>query len=174
MRRNSSQSPLGSEGRWWLIHTPERDQTSYASALTKQLLARHGVLTREAVLSENVVGGFTSIYGVLRILEERGEVRRGYFVDGLGPSQFCIVGAEERLRREHEGEVEWTILSAVDPANVYGAALPWPKVKGMRFERAANAYVILHEGALIGFLSRGEQALNVLLSDDLALAKICL
>ena len=123
------------------------------------------------MFSEGVVGGFSSIYGVLRILEERGEVRRGYFVDGLGPSQFCIVGAEERLRRDYEGESEWTILSAVDPANVYGAALPWPKVEGMRFERAANAYVIVHKGALIGFLSRGEQALNVLLSDDLPLAK---
>ena len=82
----------GSEGRWWLIERGERDATAHANALAHQLLERHGVLTREAVMNESIEGGFSKIYPVLKILEERGRVRRGYFVDGLGPSQFCSTG----------------------------------------------------------------------------------
>ena len=87
-----------------MIERGERDATAHANALAHQLLERHGVLTREAVMNESIEGGFSKIYPVLKILEERGRVRRGYFVDGLGPSQFRLPGAEDRLRREAEEE----------------------------------------------------------------------
>ena len=92
-------------------------------------------------------------------------------MDGLGPSQFCQPGADDRLRKRTEDDTPWVILSAVDPANVYGAVLPWPRIEGQRFERASGAYVILHEGALVGFLSRSEQVLHATLSEDLPLAR---
>ena len=168
---SGSRSLPGSEGRWWLVNYEARDGVEHATALTQQLLERHGVLTREAVMSEHIDGGFSRTYSVLKILEERGSVRRGYFVDGLGPSQFCMPGAEDRLRDIAEREQPWNLLSAVDPANVYGAALPWPKVEGLRFERAAGAYVILHEGRLIAFLSRSGHVLHTHLSEDIPQAR---
>ena len=169
--RHGTRDLPGSEGRWWLVRHDPRDDVEHATAVTHQLLERHGVLTREAVASEHLPGGFSRVYAVLKILEERGSVRRGYFVDALGPSQFCLPGAEDRLRRPPESETPWMALSAVDPANVYGAALPWPKIEGRRFERAAGAYVILHDGDLVGFLSRSEHVLHTQLSDDVPLAR---
>ena len=170
-QRSGPKNPPGSEGRWWLIRHETIDETTHVTALTHQLLERHGVLTREAVMSEHVSGGFSKVYSVLKILEERGSVRRGYFVEGLGPSQFCQPGADDRLRRRGESETPWMVLSAVDPANVYGAVLPWPRIEGLRFERASGAYVILHEGVLVAFLSRSEQVLHAMLSEDLPLAR---
>ena len=70
--------------------------------MARQLVERHGVVTREAVLAEGVVGGYASVYGVLKVLEERGQVRRGYFVSGLGAAQFALPGAVDRLRQARE------------------------------------------------------------------------
>src|SRR5207342_2249815 len=100
--------------------------------IAAQLLERHGVLTREAVLGESVVGGFASVYGVLKVLEEAGRVRRGYFVDGLGAAQFALPGAIDRLRSVREAaespvRARVHLLAAADPANPYGAALAWPR-----------------------------------------------
>lgn len=125
-----------------------------------QLLERHGVLTREAVLAEGVPGGFAGVYGVLRALEESGKVRRGYFVDGLGAAQFALPGAVERLRdlRDPAPEPSVVALAAADPAQPYGAALPWPQGAG-RASRAAGAYVVLSDGAPAAFLERGARTL---------------
>jgi ATP-dependent Lhr-like helicase len=92
------------------------------------LLERYGVLTREAVHAEGIAGGFSAIYEVLKAMEERGRVRRGYFVAGLGATQFAVPGADERLRtlRGETAEPRPVVLAATDPANPYGAALPWP------------------------------------------------
>jgi ATP-dependent Lhr-like helicase len=120
------------------------------------------VLTREAVAAEEHEGGFAAVYPVLKAMEEAGRVRRGYFAAGLGATQFALPGAEDRLRdvREANEEAPFTVmLAATDPANPYGAALPWPDVPEARFERAAGARVVLREGRLIGFLGRGGRAL---------------
>ena len=167
--RHGSRDLPGSEGRWWLIRHNDRDEVERAAAMTQQPPTRSS--HREAVMSEHLAGGFSRTYSVLKLLEERGSVRRGYFVDGLGPSQFCLPGAEDRLRRKSDADHPWMVLAAVDPANVYGAAVSWPKLEGRRFERATGAYVILHEGALVGFLSRSGQVLNTQLSDDLPQAR---
>ena len=93
--------PAAGAGRWSLVAPllePRPTDTVSAHATAMQLVERHGVVTREAVLAEGVVGGFASVYGVLKVLEDRGQVRRGYFVSGLGAAQFALPGAVDRLR----------------------------------------------------------------------------
>ena len=129
--------------------------TEVMHARAWQLLERHGVLTREAVLAEGVEGGFTAVYGMLKALEERGQVRRGYFVAGLGAAQFALPGAVDRLRatREPGPDSGLLLLAATDPAQPYGAALPWPDAVG-RPARAAGALVVLDDGVLRAWLDR--------------------
>jgi ATP-dependent Lhr-like helicase len=117
-----------------------------------QLAERHGVVTREAVLAEGVVGGFSSVYGVFKVLEERGQVRRGYFVNGLGAAQFAVPGAVDRLRalRRSADELDaepapLITLSAADPAQPYGASLTWPDTTG-RPARIGAALVVTRGG----------------------------
>jgi ATP-dependent Lhr-like helicase len=154
--------PAGSEGRWSLLfRAPERHSpTDRRTAIAQQLLERHGVLTREAVHSEGLEGGFSAVYPVLRAMEEAGRVRRGYFVAGLGATQFAVPGADDRLRLVANGDDDETpdafTLAATDPANAYGAAIPWPERPGARPQRAAGATVVLHEGRLVAFVARNE------------------
>jgi ATP-dependent Lhr-like helicase len=102
--------------------------TKWAAAVTQQLLARHGVLTREAIAAEAIPGGFGVVYPVLKGLEENGRIRRGYFVAGLGATQFALPGALDLLRsmRDAPDDLEIAVLAATDPANPYGATLKWP------------------------------------------------
>jgi ATP-dependent Lhr-like helicase len=158
--------PPGSEGRWSLLPEPGGTPTERAAALAQTLLARHGVVTREAVHAEEVPGGFAAVYPVLKAMEDAGRARRGYFVEGLGGAQFAVPGAEERLRsfREEEREPRTLLLAATDPANPYGATLPWPRGDGeSRAQRAAGAQVVLHDGALVAWLGRGEHNLHTFL-----------
>ena len=135
--------------------------TERAHALAITLLERHGVLTREAIKAEGVAGGFAGLYPVLKLLEDAGRVRRGYFVAGLGGAQFAVPGAVDRLRafREPPPVPEVTVLAAVDPANAYGAALAWP-VKGP--QRAAGAYVLLVDGLPSLYLEKGGRSIVAL------------
>src|SRR5215472_7491396 len=116
-------------GRWSLVRElllPAPSATERLHAEAETLLQRHGVLTREAVVGEGWPGGFAGLYPVLRAMEEAGRARRGYFVDGLGGSQFALPGAVDRLRAARDAEPAVVALAATDPANPYGAALPWP------------------------------------------------
>ena len=163
--------PPGSEGRWSLLPEAAGTPTERAAALSQTLLARHGVVTREAVHAEQIAGGFSAVYPVLKAMEEAGRARRGYFVAGLGGAQFAVPGAEERLRnfREPQEEPLSLVLAATDPANPYGATLPWPKREGdgeARAQRAAGAQVVLHNGVLLGWLGRGEHNLQTFLPAD--------
>jgi ATP-dependent Lhr-like helicase len=159
--------PPSAAGRWSLVRTllePEPSPTESAHARAMQLLERHGVLTREAVLAEGAPGGFAGVYAVLRALEESGKVRRGYFVDGLGAAQFALAGAVERIRDLREASREPTVLAlpAADPAQPYGAALPWPQGIGRgsgRPSRTAGAFVVLASGEPAAFLERGARTL---------------
>ena len=142
--RSRRQVPASAVGRWSRLPLPRRAPTATerARALAGQLLARHGILTRDAVATEGVAGGFSAVYPVLRALEEQGRVRRGYFVAGLGGLQFAEPGALERLRARREPDPESAlavVLAAADPANPYGAALPWPRADTVRPQRAAGA-----------------------------------
>jgi ATP-dependent Lhr-like helicase len=143
-----------------------RGPTERAHASALALLERHGVVTREAVLGEGLSGGFASVYPVLRAMEEAGRVRRGYFVEGLGGAQFAMPGAVDRLRGEREPATESTrsvvLLAAADPAQPYGAVLPWPRrddVERLPLQRAAGAYVILVDGEAALYVERGARGL---------------
>jgi ATP-dependent Lhr-like helicase len=140
--------------------------TERLAALAQQLLSRHGLLTRDAVAFEGVPGGFAALYPVLAALEEQGRIRRGYFVRGLGGSQFAEPGALERLRalREPAEQPRGVVLAAADPANPYGAVLAWPRADAT-LARVAGAHVVLVEGVLIAYLSREEREAAVFLPE---------
>ncbi|WP_285787340.1 ATP-dependent helicase [Micromonospora sp. NBRC 101691] len=160
-------------GRWSRLPERDTDPTRRAAARADLLLERHGVLTRGAVVAEQVTGGFAAVYPVLSALEERGAARRGYFVEGLGAAQFAVPGAVDRLRaladtadatRTRGGAP--LVLAATDPANPYGAALPWPErvvdsgdgatpTTGHRAGRKAGALVVLVDGELVLYVERG-------------------
>jgi ATP-dependent Lhr-like helicase len=173
-------APPEATGRWSLIEidSPAAGPSSGGAATATErlhafatvMLERHGVLTREAVAAEEIAGGFSGVYSVLRAMEESGRIRRGYFVDGLGAAQFALPGAVDRLRAMREtpeGGAPATVqlLAAADPANPYGAALPWPR-RGESdrrpFQRAAGAYVALVDGAAVLYLERGGHSLRML------------
>ena len=139
----------------------DRSRTEQAHALALQLLERYGVVTREAVNAEGVPGGYAGVYPVLKALEERGHVRRGYFVAGLGAAQFALPGAVDRVRSCRESgadDLQPLVLAATDPAQPYGAALTWPESPG-RPARAAGAYVVLLEGQPAAYLEKGGRSL---------------
>lgn len=143
-------------------------ETARAAALARALLERYGVLTREAVHAEDVAGGFSAVYGVLGAMEAAGKIRRGYFVTGLGGAQFALAGADERLRslREPGESPEICVLASTDPANAYGAALPWPERQGTRLARSAHTRVVLVDGALAAYLSKEARAIWTFLPED--------
>ncbi len=157
--------PPAGQGRWSLVAPlllPAPTSTEAAHAQALQLVERHGVVTREAVTGEGLVGGFSSVYGVLKVLEERGQVRRGYFIDGLGAAQFAVPGAVDRLRAARDtpdpvirpDDVPAPIvLASTDPAQPYGAALAWPETAG-RPARSASSVVVLHAGRPLVWFDR--------------------
>ncbi|MGZ8696240.1 MAG: Lhr family helicase, partial [Gaiellaceae bacterium] len=163
-RRFSRQRSAGitaTQGRWSPTDKlfPGRPDSR---ALAELLLERQGIITRDGVRGEGIPGGYGAVYGELRALETLGVCRRGYFVEGLGGAQFALPGAVERLRelrpREDE-EPEPLVLPAADPAQPYGAALPWPKRADGRAARVAGAQVILLGGEPALFVERGGRSL---------------
>jgi ATP-dependent helicase Lhr and Lhr-like helicase len=164
--------PPSTAGRWSLTPPRDVDPTRRAHAAAEGLLERHGVVTRGAVMSERTPGGFAAVYRVLSAFEEAGRCRRGYFVDTLGAAQFGVTGAVDRLRSvasEAEGAGrkgrQTLVLAATDPANPFGAALPWPDraadaaSAGHRPGRKAGAIVVLVDGALALYVERGGRTL---------------
>ncbi|HEY2832891.1 MAG TPA: ATP-dependent helicase [Sporichthyaceae bacterium] len=159
--------PPTAAGRWSLLPEVLTDPTRRAGATTETLLDRHGVLTRGAVMAERVSGGFAGVYRVLAALEETGRCRRGYVVEGLGAAQFALPGAVDRLRATpatDRGRPRALVLAATDPANAYGAALPWPArpeaaASGHKPGRKAGALVVLVDGELVLYVERGGKSL---------------
>ncbi|MFK4038595.1 ATP-dependent helicase [Nonomuraea wenchangensis] len=184
-------------GRWWLLPAAAADATQRAQAQAEALLERHGVVTRGAVTSERLPGGFTPVYQVLRAYEESGRCRRGYFVEGLGGAQFALPGAVDRMRAMAPGIAPTAagapplepgpgagafgpkggresgrravVLAAADPANPYGAALPWPQRPGdagHKPGRKAGALVVLVDGHLVLYVERGGKTLLSFADDE--------
>ncbi len=173
-------SPGG--GRWSLVgrmRFPVAD-TERAHARALGLLERYGVASREAAQADGLGGGFSSVYGVLRAMEEAGRVRRGWFVDGLQGAQFAFPGAVDQLRASrHAPETpEVCVLAAVDPANPYGALLPWPPTRAKVGERSAarrdvGATVVLVDGVPVFFVGRGgKRLLSFPVEDDQLVAGV--
>jgi ATP-dependent Lhr-like helicase len=157
-------------GRWSLtaaLLRGEADPATRRRALSELLLERYGIVTREQVLAEGIPGGFSAVYSELSQLETLGVARRGYFLEGLGGAQFALPGAVERLRaRSTQDDAVPVVLAAVDPAQPYGAALPWPSLghgASRRPSRTAGAYVELSGGDPVLYLERGGRALQTLI-----------
>jgi ATP-dependent helicase Lhr and Lhr-like helicase len=181
--RSRRTTPPTAQGRWFLLTlrtqqgregAPSATEASHALAL--QLLNRYGVLLRESVAAENVPGGFSAVYDVLKALEESGRIRRGYFVAGLGATQFALPAAVDLLRQLRtappEEKPEFVQLAATDPANPYGSVLRWPDLPVAEEDsesapriltRAAYAEVILRNGQLVAWLRRGNPNILVFL-----------
>ncbi len=155
-------------GRWSLVPDAHPDPTVRAAAYAEVLLDRYGVVTRGSVTAEEPTGGFAGVYRVLSGFEDAGRVRRGYFVEHLGAAQFATPGAVDRLRASagdatsgtddrDAGPLRGLVLAATDPANPYGAALPWPENSG-RPGRKAGALVVLVDGLLALYVERGARS----------------
>jgi ATP-dependent Lhr-like helicase len=159
--------PSAGQGRWSLVRrelaASLAGDSEAALAASQALLDRHGVLTRHAVAAESVPGGFAAVYPVLRALEDSGRIRRGYFIEGLGGAQFARPGAVDLLRaarnRGSAAVPSVHVVAATDPANPFGAALPWP-VKGPA--RTAGAHIVLVDGMASAYLERSGRALTML------------
>jgi ATP-dependent Lhr-like helicase len=200
----SRTGPPTVSGRWFLVPPADPDPTRRLHAVARTLLDRHGILIRGAVASERVAGGFAAIYPVLRAMEDAGQCRRGYFVEGLGAAQFALPGAVDRMRAmaagaepgdqadpwrrpapgdgdqaasRHPGRAAGptpVVLAAGDPANPFGAALPWPDRPdetpgGHRPGRKAGALVVLADGHLVLYVERGGKTVLSWTSDPAVL-----
>jgi ATP-dependent Lhr-like helicase len=184
--RSRRTTPPNAQGRWSLLPlltagretgaTGRPTATEASHALAMQLLSRYGVLLRESVMSENIPGGFSAVYPVLKALEESGRIRRGYFVAGLGATQFALPAAVDLLRQLRTDppaeKPEFVQLAAADPANPYGASLRWPELPAMDDDsetaprvltRAAYAEVVLCNGELMAWMRRGNPHVLVFL-----------
>ncbi len=175
--RRRSGAGAAVQGRWSLTAPLFADAPGPGASLRAQaelMLERYGIVTRETVLAEGVPGGFSTLYAELGNLELLGTARRGYFVEGLGGAQFALPGAVERLRSLPEADGSFQILAATDPANPYGASLPWPKPpSGRRPARTPGAHVLLRDGEPLVYVERGGRSILRLaeLDDaDLAIA----
>ena len=147
--------------------------TESATALAQQLLARYGVLTREVAAAEGIVGGFSAVYDILKALEDAGRIRRGYFASGVGATQFALPAALDLLRslKDTPDEPEVVVLAATDPANPYGTILRWPDARatddrGRGPTRSAGSLVVMINGALAAYISRGARQLLAFLPED--------
>ncbi|MFE4056744.1 ATP-dependent helicase [Streptomyces sp. NPDC059096] len=178
-RPASRTGPPTVSGRWSLLPEPEPDPTHRAHALARTLLDRHGVVTRGAVAAEGVAGGFSATYRVLSAFEDSGQARRGYVVEGLGAAQFAMDGAVDRLRAAatardrapEQSAPRAVVLAAADPANAYGAALPWPEPPdgaGHKPGRKAGSLVVLVDGELTLYMERGGRTLLAWAADPQA------
>ncbi|MER5460658.1 ATP-dependent helicase [Streptomyces sp. NPDC002668] len=180
-RPASRTGPPTVSGRWSLLPATEPDPTHRAHALARTLLDRHGVVTRGAVAAEGVEGGFSATYRILSAFEDSGQARRGYVVEGLGAAQFAMDGAVDRLRAaatardrtDEQTAPRAVVLAAADPANAYGAALPWPEPPtgaGHKPGRKAGSLVVLVDGELTLYLERGGKTLLAWATDPDAAA----
>jgi ATP-dependent helicase Lhr and Lhr-like helicase len=161
--------PPSAGGRWALVVDRITEPTARLHRVSEQLLSRHGVVTRGAATSEKVTGGYAGVYAVLKAMEESGRCRRGYFVEGLGGAQFAWPGAVDRMRSLVEvprESVHTHVLAATDPANVYGAALPWPEKAPHRPGRKAGALVVLVAGVLVLYVEKGGRSLLSFTEDE--------
>ena len=150
-RRANAHATFG--GRWSLVESLGATPTGTARlhALATGLLERWGIASRQGARADDLPGGFAAVGDVLRAMEDAGAVRRGYFVESLEGAQFAWPGAIDRLREPARGHAQRVdVLAAVDPANAWGSALPWPQLADpdAKPARRTGATAVLVDGAL--------------------------
>lgn len=180
--RVAQQGPPTVSGRWFSLAETADDSTSLQLARTEALVGRYGVVTRGSVMAEQTPGGFSAVYRVLRELEQSGSVLRGYYIETLGAAQFGAPATVDRMRAhvvedDRPTDAPALTLAATDPANPYGAALPWPDriaddqtSTGHRPARKAGSVVVMHDGHLVLYLERGGKKALVFDDDPTRLA----
>jgi ATP-dependent Lhr-like helicase len=183
VRASRAQTRAPVQGRWSLVaplFAPAADPVARRRTLAELLLERYGILTRELVLAEGVAGGFAALYDSLAQLETLGICRRGYFIEGLGGAQFALPGAVERLRAQRDlDQAPALVLAASDPAQPFGAALPWPqpggipreagaqgRAEGRRPARVAGAHVVLVGAEVACYVEAGGRGLQTFVSGE--------
>jgi ATP-dependent Lhr-like helicase len=178
--RSRRTTPPTAQGRWALqgaafaaeLSEIPWSATAWSHAIAQQLLTRYGLVFRETAHAENLPGGFSAIYDVMKALEESGRIRRGYFAVDLGATQFALPAAVDLLRslriQAESEKSEMLQLAATDPANPYGALLRWPSAPdaGSSLTRSVGARVILCDGSLVAYLRRGNPNVQVFLPDE--------
>jgi ATP-dependent Lhr-like helicase len=173
--RSRRTTPPTAQGRWALNNAAfanDRSATEWSHAIALQLLMRYGVVFRETAHAENLPGGFSAIYDVMKALEESGRIRRGYFAADLGATQFAMPAAVDLLRslrvQQYPEKMEIFQLAATDPANPYGALMRWPAPPdaGSSLTRSVGARVILCDGGLVAYLRRGNPNLQLFLPEE--------
>lgn len=171
-RPTAAPRPPSLGGRWSLLPEREPDAAARATATASLLLDRYGVVTRGAVQSEGVPGGFAQVYRILAGFEEAGHCRRGYVIEKLGAAQFAASATVDRLREfaavADPPPLRAVTLAATDPANAYGAALGWPALEGVthRPGRKAGGLVVLVDGELTLYLERGGRSALAFTDDE--------
>ncbi len=168
----------GTEGRWSLVSLEEISMTERRAATARSLLERHGVILRESVASEDIDGAWTSVYEVLRVMDDAGRARRGYFVGEHAATQFAVPGADDLLRAQRRAEhvsrpeQESRMLAALDPANPWGSTFTWPEAAPQssggapRLARTTGACVVLHDGALVLYAGRDFRSITTFPQPD--------
>jgi ATP-dependent Lhr-like helicase len=170
-------APPAAEGRWSLVAdrmTAAPSPTEWSTSVAQQLLARYGVLTREVASAEGIPGGFGAVYDVLKAMEDAGRIRRGYFVAGVGATQFALPAALDLLRSlsTPPDDPEVVVLAATDPANPYGTILRWPTAAadadatGRGPTRSAGSQVVLVNGVLAAYIGRGARQITAYIPDE--------
>jgi ATP-dependent Lhr-like helicase len=156
--------PSSTAGRWALVAPLFEEGGSPTELLHRRvlsLLERHAIVSRESLEGEAIAGGFGAIYPVLREMEEAGRVRRGHFCAGASSAQFALPGVVDRLRafRGRPASPQAVLLASLDPAQPYGAQIPWPALRSGRARRAVGTAVVLVDGAPVLFVERGGRSL---------------
>ncbi len=172
-REQANQIPPDMLGRWSSVVAANQEPTARSIAHGEAWLDRYGVVTRGSVVAEDTIGGFALAYKVLSGFEQSGRALRGHFITGLGATQFSTPAVIDRLRGldDELGHDRWPsgvkepkvyVVAACDPANPYGASLPWPETThAVTLTRAAGALVVLADGLALAHLTRGGRRLTL-------------
>ena len=180
LRRLRSRKSGGgpAQGRWSPVAThlvTPISTTQWSANMAQQLLTRYGIVMRETAVAESIPRGYSAVYPALKTMEDSGWIRRGMFVAGMGAAQFAATSAVDMLRslRTEPSTPEAVFLAASDPANPYGAVLPWPRGAGLdssnthhSISRTSGAGVVLVNGALSAYLRRRNPALRIFLPEN--------
>jgi ATP-dependent Lhr-like helicase len=125
LRRPSLQHP---EGRWSLVSWGRPEPEAQAVAQAGLLLNRYGIVARELALLDPWMLPWRVLYEVLSRMELAGEVRRGYFVEGLSGAQFALPDAAQQLQDltlPSTAAAPVVLLHSMDPSNLYGSGAPF-------------------------------------------------
>jgi ATP-dependent Lhr-like helicase len=176
------------EGRWSLVQRfgvlgKPLHQAEQVAQQARQLLARHGVVTHASLEQESGAWVWGLLHAELQRLELRGEVRRGYFVQGLPGVQFALPEVVERLRglagaplnAEEMGEEPLVVMNACDPANLYGPPLEAAPLRAggepLTFARIPSTWLVLARGLPVLLVEETGSQLTSTQGGELALTQ---